>query len=113
MNTPSSRLIAAAREEFTTVARAGRTLCVRRMDALDRLRLFKTLGPSLSMNTPYLGMALIAASVSTIDGVPIPPPATEEHVEALVRRLGDEGISAAADALDNADRRDSEINLGN
>ena len=113
METPSSRLISAAREEFTAVDRAGRSMCVRRMDALDRLRLFKTLGPSLSVNAPYLGMALIAASISSIDGVPVPPPVTEEHIEALVRRLGDDGISAAADALDALDRRDAGFDPGN
>jgi hypothetical protein len=114
MDKPSSRLIAAAREEFSAVDRTGRTVSVRRMDALDRLRLFKTLGPALSVNTPYLGMALIAASVSSIDGVPVPPPVTEEQLEALVRRLGDDGLAAVADALDAADRHDeAEPNLGN
>jgi phosphate uptake regulator len=114
METPSSRLIAAAREEFSTIDRAGRTLLLRRMDALDRLRLFKALGPALSVNTPYLGMALIAASVSSIDGVPVPPPITEDQLEALIRRLGDDGLAALADALDAADQvGDDRADVGN
>jgi hypothetical protein len=48
-------------------------------------------------------MALLACSVTAIDGVPVPPPVTEEQLESLVRRLGDAGISAAADALDTID----------
>jgi hypothetical protein len=74
----------------------GRELALRRMGALDRLRLFKAVGPQLAQNTPYLGMAMLAASVCAIDGVPVPPPVTEGQVEALVSRLGDAGIAAAA-----------------
>lgn len=100
METPSGRLIAAAAREIPATDADGRVLAIRRMDALDRLRLFKALGAELSLNTPYLGMALLAASVTTIDGVPVPPPVTEEQLEALVRRLGDTGLAAAAEALD-------------
>lgn len=112
METPTIRLLAAARQDISTTDAAGRTLSVRRLDALDRLRLFKTLGPSLSLNTAYLGMALIAVAVASIDGVPIPPPVTEEQLESLVRRLGDDGIAAVADALDAAES-DGGIDPGN
>jgi hypothetical protein len=103
MDTPAHRLVAAATAEFQVADGGGRTLTLRRLDALDRLRLFKALGAELSLNTPYLGMALLACSVTAIDGVPVPPPVTEDHLEALVRRLGDHGIAAAADALDGGE----------
>jgi hypothetical protein len=77
----------------------GRELVLRRMTALDRLRLFKAIGPVLSQNNLYLGMATLAASVTSIDSVPVPPPATEGQIEALVARLGDAGISAVAAAF--------------
>ena len=79
---------------------SGRELSLRELTALDRLRLFKALGPMLSQNTAYLGMAMLAVSVVAIDGVPIPAPATEAQVEAIVAKLGDAGIAAVADALD-------------
>jgi len=43
---------------------------------------------------------MLAASVYAIDGVPVPPPVTEGQVEALVSRLGDAGIAAAASVFD-------------
>jgi hypothetical protein len=77
----------------------GRELALRRLTALDRLRLFKAIGPLLSQNTLYLGMATLAVSVTAIDSIPIPAPVTEGQVEALVARLGDAGIAAVAAAL--------------
>lgn len=79
--------------------REGRLLTLRRMGALDRLRLFKAIGPVLAQNPPYLGMAMLASSVTAIDEVPVPAPATEAQIEALISRLGDSGIAAVADGL--------------
>ena len=78
----------------------GRRLCLRRLTALDRLRLFKAAGPALSQNDRWLGMAMLAVSVSAMDDVPIPPPCTEQQIEALVHKLGNAGIAAVAAALD-------------
>jgi hypothetical protein len=72
---------------------------LRRLTALDKLRLFKAAGAQLAQNQPWLGMALLAASVAAIDDVPVPPPINEGLIEALVSRLGDDGIAAVAEAL--------------
>lgn len=77
----------------------GRRLDLRTLNALDKLRLFKAAGPVLSRNEPWLGMALLACSVSAIDDVPVPMPADERGIEALVQRLGDAGLAAVAGAL--------------
>jgi len=77
----------------------GRRLDLRTLTALDKLRLFKAAGPALSRNEPWLGMALLACSVSAIDEVPVPMPADERGIEALVARLGDAGLAAIAAAL--------------
>ncbi len=98
-DTPSSRLIAAAQAAAETTDADGRRLSLRRLTALDKLRLFKAAGPVLAQNQPWLGMAVLAASVVAIDDVPVPPPATEAQVEALVARLGDHGIAAVAGAF--------------
>lgn len=79
---------------------AGRKLGLRRLSALDKLRLLKAAGPGLAQNEPWLGMAMLAASVAEIDGVPVPLPGNEAQIEAAVGRLGDDGIAAVAAAVD-------------
>ena len=99
---PSSGIIAAAAAEQTATTAEGMRLTLRRLNALDKLRLFKAAGPILSQNEPWLGMALLASSVVAIDDVPVPGPVTEHHIEAMVARLGDAGIAAVAAALRSA-----------
>jgi hypothetical protein len=101
--TPSASIVAAATITETVIDADGRRLSVRRLNALDRLRLFKAAGPLLSQNQPWLGMALIACSVAGIDGVPVPPPSNEIQIEAMVGRLGDAGIVAVAHALQQSE----------
>lgn len=93
--------------------RLGRVLSLRRLTVLDRLRLFKAAGPVLSENHPWFGMAVLAASVAAIDGVPIPLPANELQIEAAVSRLGDEGLEIVADALDDDNGQQLETTAGN
>ena len=99
MDSPSSRLIAAAQAAPEVTDALGRRLALRRLTALDKLRLFKAAGPQLAQNQPWLGMALLAASVAAIDDIPVPSPANEAQIEALVAKLGDDGINAVAAAL--------------
>lgn len=99
MSGPSARLVAAAEAAPTATDALGRRLALRRLTALDKLRLFKAAGPALAHNQPWLGMAVLAASVTAIDDVPMPAPGTEAQVEAMVARLGDAGLAAVAEAL--------------
>jgi len=114
METPSQLLMAAATQIGTTEDNLGRRLTVRRLTALDRLRLFKAIGPELAQNAPYFGMAALATSVIEIDGVPVPQPMTESQLEGLVQRLGDEGIEAVARLLEASEpAKPSETETGN
>jgi hypothetical protein len=97
--TPSGRIVAAANKEVQVTDARGRKLSVRRLGALDRARLFKAIGGQNSQNAPYLGMAMLASSVTTMDDIPLPFPATDREVEAAIARLDDDGINAVADAL--------------
>ena len=97
--TPSAIVMASDAATETILDSDGRRLSIRRLTALDRLRLFKAAGPVLAQNQPWLGMALIASSVSAIDDIPMPSPANEVQIEAMVGRLGDAGIAAVAQAL--------------
>ena len=99
MSTPSAQIVSAAMAPLVVHDADGRELVLRRMTALDRLRLFKAIGPVLAQNNLYLGMATLAASVVAIDSIPVPPPATEGQIEGLVARLGDSGIAAVAAAF--------------
>ena len=96
---PSAQIVADARLISSVADAAGRVLDVRRPGALDRLRLFKALGPGLSGNDQYLGYAMLAMCVVSIDGVPVPQPGTEGQLEALVARLGDAGMVAIGEVL--------------
>ena len=91
---PSAQLLGAAAATRDITDADGRVLTVRVLHALDKLRLFKAVGAELAHNQPYLGLAMLACSVTAIDGIPVPIAATEAQVEALVSRLGDVGLAA-------------------
>ncbi len=113
---PASNIVTAASAERVATTAEGTKLTIRRLNALDKLRLFKAAGPVLSHNEPWLGMALLASSVVAIDDVPVPMPATEHQIEAVVARLGDSGIAAIATALRpevSEPPRDMAANAGN
>ncbi len=97
--TPTALVLSAGRERLTVTDHANRVLVVRRLNALDKLRLLKAAGPVLSENQAWLGVAMLAASVVEIDGVPVPLPTTEQQIEGLVGRLGDDGLDAVAALL--------------
>lgn len=108
------------RHHFATIATPqdvedteGHVFTLRRLNALDKLRLFKAAGPTLSQNHLWLGMATLACSVIAIDGVPVPSPASEAQVESLVARLGDAGINAVARALAPETEIDQATHAGN
>jgi hypothetical protein len=79
--------------------KAGRSITLRRVGVLETLRLYKALGPELSVNEAYMGLATIAASVAVLDGVPMPFPNAEAGIETLLERLGEEGAAAVAAAI--------------
>ena len=97
--TPSQAVIQDAIRTFVSTDKRGRRLLLRRLTALDTLRLFKAAGPTLAQNEPWLSMAGLAFSVLEIDGVPVPAPMTEPQIEGLIEKLGDEGLAAIADTI--------------
>lgn len=100
--TPSARIVADASACWSVDDAKGRAIEVRRPGALDRLRLFKALGPGLAQNDRYVSYAMLAMCVTAIDGVPVPQPANEGQLEALVLRLGDAGMVAVGRGLADA-----------
>lgn len=94
---PTEAILGSAGDNVDLWDVAGRKIIVHRLTALDKLRLLKAAGPTLSENQAWLGMAWLACAVLSIDDVPVPFPSSEHHIEATVARLGDHGIDAVAD----------------
>ena len=113
METPTQRHLHSLNTPHLIQDTEGRTLTIRSLTALDKLRLFKAAGPTLSQNHLWLGMATLATSVTAIDDVPIPPPTNEAQIESLVSRLGDSGIAAIAQALTQETPVDTAHHAGN
>ena len=97
--TPSATIIEAASASRTITDAAGRRITVRRMTALDKLRLFKAAGQELASNDRWLAMAMLASAVIAVDDIPLPLPVNEALIEAAVAKLGDQGIEAVAGAI--------------
>jgi hypothetical protein len=111
---PSQAIIRESVKVSAVVDSKGRRLAVRRLTALDTLRLFKAAGPVLAQNEPWLSMAGLAFSVLEIDSIPVPAPTTESQIESLIERLGDEGLAAIADAItDEQELPDRKSDVGN
>ena len=86
----------------TVTDAAGRVLSVIEMDPADQLDLFEACG-AMASNPAWVGMALLASSVRSIDGVPVPQPANKLQVRALAKQLGKHGIAAVASVLNAPD----------
>ncbi|MFG1388808.1 hypothetical protein [Xanthobacter versatilis] len=86
----------AAPTRATFTDKLGRSITIKKMGALDRMKLFEAVGSERSQNEMYFGYASLAASVVDIDGEAIMRPANHLQIEALVQRLGDEGLEAIA-----------------
>jgi hypothetical protein len=110
---PAARLVREAEAPLEVICADGRRIGLRRMNVLDRLRLFKAVGPELAGNDAYLGIAYLACAVSTIDNVPVPWPGNEQQIESLVGRLGDDGIEAVANGFVALDAQKAENAPGN
>jgi hypothetical protein len=93
----SFRLQQAAAQKAAGVTvqdRAGRTIAIKRPGPVERMRLFKAIGGEASTNAAYVNMALLAITVVSIDGEVVARPTSVLQVEALVQRLGDDGLEA-------------------
>lgn len=86
---------------------SGRNIKIRRINALDRLRLLKVAGRELSQNEAWLNMAVLTLAVVEIDGVPRVMPTTERQIESAVMELCDNGLRAIAEALDENEKAQS------
>jgi hypothetical protein len=75
----------------------GRKIVVKKLNALEKMRLTKLAG-SDSDNAGYSSYIMLAASVVSIDDEPENFPMTIRAVESMVSQLGDEGLEAVGEA---------------
>ena len=73
----------------------GRKLEVARVDVVTRMRLIRALGKAADIDR-YMGHALLAACVRSIDGLPVIAPATAEQCDALIAKVEMDGLAAVA-----------------
>lgn len=93
-DSPSAAIVASASSTTTLTDALGRQIVFRRLNVLDQARILKAIGPAQSENGPYVRLATIAASVTSIDNVPFPAPVNDGQIETAIGRLGDEGFAA-------------------
>jgi hypothetical protein len=79
----------------TVVDNKGRSIKVKKLSALDRVRLFKAAGATHSENRMLQSYYSTAASVTDLDGMPVVFPISEMQLDALVARLDEHGLEAA------------------
>jgi hypothetical protein len=76
----------------------GRIIRIRKLNALDRMRLLEAIGSSGAEIPQYVGYSVLAASVVAINGALESPPRSKKEIEYLVQRLDDPGLNAVAKA---------------
>jgi len=93
LNSANAPTPVAAPETVETVDAQGRILTLKKPGVLAQFRLVEALGDS-AKNETYMGMVFPLLFVSAVDGEPVPQPRSKGEVEALIQRLGDDGIAA-------------------
>ena len=91
--TPSAELIAEATRPVTMQDPRGRVITLRRPGVLAQYRLIEALGPTAS-NEVYVRMCMPLLYVGSIDELEITPMTLKAEVEALIQRLGEDGVEA-------------------
>ena len=97
-DTPSSQIIAAAIKEAETTDAAGRTIKLRKPGVLAQYRLIEAVGDS-AKNEVYMAMVMPLLFVVNIDGEDVEPIARKSELEALIQRLGDDGVSCVMKSM--------------
>jgi hypothetical protein len=92
-NTPSAEIINTT-NAIETISAGSSTLGLRKPNVLQQYRMVELAGDS-AKNEVYMAMIMPILWVVEINGEPQQPtPSTKRELEALIQRLGEEGISA-------------------
>jgi hypothetical protein len=83
-----------------TFGEPARTICFRKLDLVDQWDITELAGVNPSPR--WLGMTLMAASVTNIDGIPVRPviTLTRDVLRERLKKIGSDGMNAIAAALE-------------
>jgi hypothetical protein len=96
---PSEQIVKKANERTIVTDARGRSIAVRKLTPLDRMRMSKAAGAENATNQPYMLYALVACSVVAIDGDDQIIPTNDRQLEAAISLLGEDGYDAALEAV--------------
>lgn len=77
----------------------GRTIKIKKLSALDRMRLFHAVGAEDSENRLFMSYASAAATVTELEGMAVTPIANQIQLSALMARLDEYGIEAVVKGI--------------
>lgn len=97
--TPSETVVKASNKSVTVVDALGRSITVRKITPLLRMKFAEVVGAEAARNQVYIGTAALAVCVTEIDGEKIAFPSTKRELEAIIQRLDEEGVDAVAKAV--------------
>jgi hypothetical protein len=83
----------------TVVDSRGRMIKIKKLSALDRMRLFKAMGAVHAENRMAAAYASAASAVTELEGLLVPPPMNEMQLDAIVGRLDEDGLEAVVNGL--------------
>lgn len=89
---PSEAIVAAANQLETIVA-GEMVIGLKKPGILAQYRIVEVVGDS-AKNQVYMNMIMPVLWVAEINGEPQPQPSTKRELEALIQRLGEDGIGA-------------------
>ena len=91
---PSEALIQDAEKQVTVKDAGGRNIALSEPGVLSQFRLIEAVGAETAKNDTYMAMVLPLIYVTEIDGDPIAFPTSKIKLEALIQRLGNNGVNA-------------------
>jgi hypothetical protein len=91
--TPSQRIIKDAVAPKILIDATGKKLTIRKLTALDQLKLYRAIGSEHCDNQRVYWMSAAAAGVSHINGVFMPFPKNQDQIDDRMKRIGDEGLA--------------------
>lgn len=95
---PTAQVIAKAVSEVNVTDSTGRVITLKKPGILAQYRIIETMGKSADIET-YRGMVTPLIWISAIDGDHIPPIASKLQLDALIQRVGDEGLEAVVKGI--------------
>ena len=109
-DTPTEAVVRQQQNSTTLRSAEGNEFVIRKLSPIQKMKLFAVLGPELTNNSHYLGYAVIAVCIMSINGEPLPFPSSRRDLEALIGRISEaefELVGEAVARLNNMDAGDS------